>query len=485
MATSRTRKKFSGPASRDRASATIVLRRRAALPVRAEVAGPLTSQQLGERSGASADDLKAIREAARKAGLTIVAEHAASRRVRVEGPRSTVSAWVTKIPGELAGVATAVLGGHSPQAFPRFNVARPRAGSVSYTPLQLATIYGMPQADGSGQTVAIIELGGGFGQGDLNTYFSGLGLATPNVQAVGVDGAVNVPGQDPGGADAEVLLDIEVAGAIAPKANFLVYFAPNTDAGFLDAISTAAHASPAPAAMSISWGQSEDQWSAQARTAMDQACADAVAMGVTVIAAAGDNGSADSGSGPGAHADFPASSPHVLGCGGTSLQASNGKVISEKVWDDGGQGGATGGGVSDVFPLPSWQANAGVPARAGGGSGRGVPDVAADADPQTGYQVLVDGQQMVIGGTSAVAPLWSGLIARIAQLTGAHIGLAQPALYKGVSPDTAAPFLRDITQGNNGAYQAGSGWDPCTGLGVPEPQTLNAFQADATVAGEG
>lgn len=391
-------------------------------------------------------------------------------------------AWLAHTPDNLAGIVTAVLGGPSPQAFPRFNVARPHAAGVSYTPLQLAQIYGMPQADGSGQTIAIIELGGGFGPGDLATYFGGLGLAVPNVKAVGIDSAVNVPGQDPEGADAEVLLDIEVAGALAPKADFLVYFAPNTDAGFLDAISTAAHANPAPTAMSISWGQSEDQWTAQARTAMDDAFADAVAMGVTVIAAAGDNGSADAGSG--VHVDFPASSPHVLGCGGTSLQASNDQEISEVVWDDGGQGGATGGGVSDVFPLPSWQANAGVPQRAAGGSGRGVPDVAADADPQTGYQVFVDGQQMVIGGTSAVAPLWSGLLARIAQLSSARIGLAQPSLYKGVKPATAVPGLRDITQGNNGAYQAGPGWDPCTGLGVPDADTLRAFQPGAGTAGK-
>lgn len=411
----------------------------------------------------------------------MVAEHAPSRRVRVQGPAETLRAWIAHTPPALAGVAMAILGGRSPQAFPRMHVARPRAAGVSYTPLQLAEIYGMPQADGSGQTLAIIELGGGFGQSDLDTYFSGLGLTAPKVQAVGVDGASNQPGQDPNGADGEVLLDIEVAGAIAPRTDFLVYFAPNTDAGFLDAISEAAHAAPAPTAISISWGQSEDQWSAQARTAMDEACADAVAMGVTVIAAAGDNGSADAGTG--VHVDFPASSPHVLGCGGTSLQASGGQVISETVWDDGGQGGATGGGVSDVFALPDWQANAGVPGRAGGGTGRGVPDVAADADPQTGYQVLVDGERMVIGGTSAVAPLWAGLIARIVQLSGVRTGLAQAALYAGVTPGHAAPHLRDITRGNNGAWHAGPGWDPCTGLGVPEPGTLQAFTQSGNRAG--
>ena len=146
--------------------------------------------------------------------------------------------------------------------------------------MQLGTAYAFPDGtDGTGQTIAIIELGGGFGQDDLDTYFAGLGLDTPSVTAVGVDGADNVPGQDPQGADGEVLLDIEVAGALAPKAAIVVYFAPNTDAGFLDAVSEAIHADPAPAAVSISWGQQEDAWTAQARDAMDAAFADAVQLG--------------------------------------------------------------------------------------------------------------------------------------------------------------------------------------------------------------
>ncbi|HET8598887.1 MAG TPA: S53 family peptidase [Segeticoccus sp.] len=462
------------------ASATIVVRRRAPLSQVEGSAGPLTSDQLGDRVGAHPDDVAAVREAALGAGLRVVAEHASSRRVRVEGPADTVRAWVAQTPASLRDVVTAILGSEPPQAFPRSLVALPHALAVSYTPLQLAQVYGMPQADGSGQTIAIIELGGGFDQSDLDSYFSGLGLATPHVTSVGVDGGKNQPGQDPAGADLEVLLDIEVAGAIAPKADVVVYFAPNTDAGFLDAVSAAAHADPAPTAMSISWGQSEDEWTAQARTALDNAFADAVAMGVTVTAAAGDNGSSDKDtSGSGAHTDFPASSPHVLGCGGTSLHAADGRVASETVWDDGGRGGATGGGVSDTFPLPSWQQDAGVPQRAGGGTGRGVPDVAADADPQTGYQVLVDGTQQVVGGTSAVAPLWAGLIARIVQLSGTRVGLAQTGLYAGVAPTTASPHLRDITQGSNGAYAAGPEWDPCTGLGVPDPDTAPALSTGA------
>jgi kumamolisin len=331
-------------------------------------------------------------------------------------------------------------------------------------------------------------------QADLDTYFAGLGIPSPSVTAVGVDGAANVPGQDPNGADGEVMLDIEVAGALAPGAALLVYFAPNTDAGFLDAISTAAHATPTPAVISVSWGQSEDQWTAQARNAFDQALQDAAALGVTTTVAAGDDGSTDRVGDGKAHVDFPASSPHALACGGTRLEAdpSTGAVTSETVWNNGTGNGATGGGVSDVFPLPTWQANVGVPSRpsaahavdaakrsggghAGGaakGGGRGVPDVSAVADPQTGYQVRVDGKDMVIGGTSAVAPLWAALIARLAQSTGTRFGLVQPKLYDSIRAGQVAAGFRDITAGNNGAYTAGAGWDACTGLGVPDGARL-------------
>ncbi len=461
------------------AAATVVVRPRAARSDLRDAPGPLTSQQLGDRVGAHPDDLQTVRDAAQQASLTVVGEHGPSRRMRVEGPASTVNAWVAQPPDSLTGVVDAILGSGSPQAFPRSLVVQPQEAKVSYTPLQLANIYDMPQGDGSGETVAIIELGGGFGQDDLDGYFKGLDLTTPNVTAVSVDGAENEPGKDPSGADGEVLLDIEVAGALAPKAEFKVYFAPNTDDGFLDAVSTAAHADPAPAAISISWGQPEGKWSAKARHAMDDAFADAIAMGVSVTAAAGDNGSSDSGdSGSGAHTDFPASSPHVLGCGGTTLQVSDDNVTSETVWNDGGQGGATGGGVSDKFGLPDWQADAGVPKRSDDDTGRGVPDVAAVADPQTGYRILVDGQQKVIGGTSAVAPLWAGLITRIVQQSGDRVGLAQTALYQGIKPDTASEYLRDITEGSNGKYDAGPGWDPCTGLGVPDSDTASAFTAD-------
>ena len=227
--------------------------------------------------------------------------------------------------------------------------------------------------------------------------------------------------------------------------------------------------------ISISWGGPEDSWSAQARSSIDQALSDAAALGITVTVAAGDNGSSDGETDGNNHCDYPASSPYALGCGGTRLEAdpSTGAISSETVWNDGASGGATGGGVSAVYSLPSWQASAGVPAAPSPG-GRGVPDVAGNADPQTGYQILVDGKQGVFGGTSAVAPLWAGLIARLAQATGQRFGLLQPVLYSGVTPGTDVAGFNDITSGNNGAYSAGPGWDACTGLGSPSATALLA-----------
>jgi kumamolisin len=312
-------------------------------------------------------------------------------------------------------------------------------------------------------------LGGGYNQTDLGNYWSELKLPeTPTVSAVSVGNGSNNPTGDPNGPDGEVMLDIEVSGSIAPAAKIVVYFAENTDAGFLNAITTAVHdRTNNPSVVSISWGGPESSWTQQAMTSMDEAFQSAAAMGVTVCVAAGDDGSTDGVSDGLNHVDFPASSPNVLACGGTELIASGNTITSETVWNElANNEGATGGGISDVFPLPSWQTGAGVPASANSNHnvGRGVPDVAGDADPSTGYVTLVDGDSDVIGGTSAVAPLWAGLIALINQSIGKPAGFINPLLYKSAS--TAADF-HDITSGNNGAYSAGPGWDACSGLGSP------------------
>jgi len=323
--------------------------------------------------------------------------------------------------------------------------------------------------------VGIIELGGGFVPADLQSYFANLGVGSPQVSAVSVDGGTNTPTGSADGPDGEVMLDIEVIGAIAPQARIAVYFAPNTDAGFLDAVTTAIHdTTHRPSVISISWGGSESTWTAQAMTAMDEAFQAAASLGVSVCVASGDSGSSD-GVGDGQdHVDFPASSPYALACGGTSLRGGSNGISSEVVWNDGAQGGSGGGGISSFFPVPTWQqalhATKAHGARTPLGH-RGVPDVAGDADPETGYDVRIDGSDTVIGGTSAVAPLWAGLLARINQLSGSSVGLVQPRLYQ--SPQA----LRDITKGNNGDFYAAAGWDACTGLGTPDGQKVAAVFA--------
>ncbi len=491
---------------------TLILRRRAPLP-EAALGTPLSRADFAASYGADPADLELVTRTLTALGAEIVEADAASRRVRISGTVGLLSQifgtslqQVTSsdpvgsrvahrhrtgglsVPGVLDGVVIAVLGlDDRPQSRAQLRWVDPSAVATSYTPIDLGRIYNFPAGtDGGGQSIAIIELGGGFDQADLDTYFQGLGITGPQVTAVGVDGAGNVPGQDPNGADGEVLLDIEVAGALAPGASIYVYFAPNTDAGFVDAVSQAAHADPTPAAISISWGQSEDGWTAQARNAFDQALTDAAALGVTVTVAAGDDGSTDRATDGRVHVDFPAASPHALACGGTRLEAdpSTGTVSAETVWNNGAGNGATGGGVSDSFGLPSWQATAGVPS-SGGRAGRGVPDVAGVADPQTGYRVRVDGRDLVIGGTSAVSPLWAALVARLAQATGRKLGLLQPALYNSAPAGEVAAGFRDITAGDNGGYAAGPGWDACTGLGVPDgSRLLAALQAAGQPAAE-
>jgi kumamolisin len=453
----------------------------------------LSRDEFAKRHGAAAVDIAKVAEFARTHGLAVVEANAARRTVVLSGTAAALGeAFGTtlqqfehdggtyrgrtgslSVPADLEGVVEGVFGlDNRPQATPHFQVlgadpsAIARAPGASFTPPQLAALYDFPTgADGSGQCIAIIELGGGFKPADISAYFGGLKLPVPNVKAISVDGGRNHP-TNANSADGEVMLDIEVAAAIAPKATIAVYFAPNTNQGFLDAITTAVHDSVnKPSVISISWGSAESNWTAQAMTQFDKAFQAAASMGVTVCCASGDNGSADGVSDGKAHVDFPASSPFALGCGGTKLTVSGTSISSEVVWNENTSSSATGGGVSSYFELPTYQKNAKVPVVAGANkAGRGVPDVAGDADPNSGYRVRVDGQSLVIGGTSAVAPLWAGLIALMNQKLGKPVGYLNPLLYGSVVGKGA---LRDIVSGNNGSYSAAAGWDPCTGWGSP------------------
>ena len=465
--------------------------------------GHLSRQEFEHKFGASKHDIAAVRKFARGHGLSIVQQHAGRRTVvlsgtvaqfndafgvdleRFEHPGGSYRGRVGPVylPDELHGTVEAVLGLDSrPVASSQFRARRlpdnlrRHADSVdasSFTPPQIASLYDFPSGTGQGECVAIIELGGGERPADLGTYFSSLGIDTPpQVTVVSVDQAHNHPTGDPNGPDGEVMLDIEIVGAIAPGAKIVVYFAPNTDAGFLDAITTAVHdTTNNPSVISISWGGPESSWTQQSLTAYDSAFQSATAVGVTVCAACGDKGSSDGVNGGGNQVDFPASSAYALACGGTSLRASGTNISSETTWNDGAQGGATGGGMSSVTPLPSWQEGLQATLTSGGSQAltmRGVPDVSGDADPGTGYDVRIDGTDTVIGGTSAVAPLWAGLIARINSAAGSSVGFINPQLYR--SPSA----LNDITAGDNGHFAASPGWDACTGLGSPNGAELAA-----------
>jgi kumamolisin len=466
----------------------------------------LTRKEYADNQRADPKDLEKIREFARAHDLTIdeKASDPVARRVVLTGTAAAMShAFATElqrfeypggtfrgrtgplhVPSELDQIVVGVFGlDNRPQAQPHFkpyrstaSVFRMDAVTTSYTPRQLAGLYDFPtDVDGSGQCIALIELGGGYRQHDLKAFFQRLNVPLPKITGQSVDSGVNHPVGNPDSADGEVDLDIEVAGGIAPGAHIVVYFAPNTDQGFIDAITTAIHDTGTnPSVISISWGSAEMNWTAQAMTAMDQAFQAADALGITVLCAAGDAGSGDGASDNRAHVDFPASSPNVTGCGGTRLEASNNAVTKEVVWNE-GVDSSTGGGVSDFFGLPPWQAQAGVPPSVNDKHlGRGVPDVAGDADPQTGYQVYVDRQDSVFGGTSAVAPLWAGLIALINQQQGQSIGFLNPILYQNYLQLTQSGAFRDVTSGNNGDYAAGPGWDACSGLGTPDGAKLLA-----------
>lgn len=449
----------------------------------------LTREEFETSHGASPEDIAKVESFARQQGLDVKEENLARRSLVLSGTVAQLSSAFgvqlanyqhpdgayrgrtgpIYIPQELSAIIQAVLGlDDRPQAKPHFRSHTHRHGDASYTPPQLAKLYNFPPGlNGEGECIGILELGGGSRAEDLGAYFAALGIPLPTILSVSVDGGKNNPVGDPSSADGEVMLDIEVAGSLAPNAKIAVYFAPNTDRGFIDALTTAVHdAQNKPSVISISWGAAENKWTHQAIQAFNGAFQEAAVLGVTICCASGDSGSSDGEADGLAHVDFPASSPYVLSCGGTRLESKGGKATSEVVWND--KLGASGGGVSDVFSVPDWQTGASVPSSANPPrthKGRGVPDVCGDADPATGYVVRVDGQELVFGGTSAVAPLWAALIALVNQKLVHPVGFLNPLLYRILGP---AGVLRDVSVGSNGSYQARKGWDPCTGLGSPD-----------------
>jgi kumamolisin len=508
-----------GPARPDeRLEVTVRLRRKTALPADAIGADLqpgkrkyLTHARMESDHGADPADVAKVDAFAKSAGLSVVHTSPARRSVILSGTVDKFEAAFgvkleqyehatrgtfrgrtgsVSVPADLDKVVEGVFGLDN-RPFARSHVSRRRATPAAtfngYAPPQVGKLYNFPTGvDGTGQTIGIIELGGGYRRSDLTAYCKQIGVTAPALSTVTVDHAKNTP-TNADSADGEVMLDIEIAGSIAPKAKIVVYFAAGTsDKDFLDVMTAAVHDTKNnPSVISISWGGPEEAATSSFQTQFDQVLQSAAALGITVTVASGDSGAADEGPDEWdgqAHVDFPGSSPHVLCCGGTHITVSNGKITGESCWNQNEADtqqdsfGSSGGGVSAVFPLPTYQAKAKVPKNVStGGAGRGTPDVCGDADPDSGYLVRVDGQEFPIGGTSAVAPLWAGLIALCNQSLGHRAGFINALLY-------ADPTVcNDVTAGSNKVgpekvgYSAGAGWDACTGLGSPNGVKLLAL----------
>jgi hypothetical protein len=459
---------------------------------------PVSREEFAERFGADPADIEKVRAFAERFGLTVDGASVPRRTVQLTGTSAQLSEafgtelaryqlldgssyrgreGAVQLPADLHSVVEGVFGlDDRPQARP-LNARIPDAGAgpsqgvTALTPPQVAALYGFPANSASGQTIGLLEFGGGYRESDVQAFFHNVSRPMPRIVSVGIDGATNAPGSD---ADGEVVLDIDVAGSVAPDADIAVYFAPWTERGWIDAVTTAVHdAVNRPSVLSISWGWPEFEsidgltWTPAAIEAVSATFQEAAALGMTVLAASGDTGTYCYIDDLRAHVLYPASDPYVLSCGGTRISDVSGSSFTETTWSH--SYGTTGGGVSDVFAKPIWQLWAGVPLNINNRRvGRGIPDIAGNADPASGYQLVLDGAiTQPTGGTSAVAPLYAGLVAILNADLGEPVGYLNPNLYMLAN----SPVFRDdadgATNASNGApgYRAVAGWDACTGLG--------------------
>lgn len=452
----------------------------------------LTLAQYRASYGVDPTAVKLVHKFAREFGLAIVLNQPspASRTITLSGTNAaierafgiTFSQQVLHgrkyrtydgsihLPSDLLGAVEAVLGlDNLPKAGQRIEIfdayprvaqyggfARPHApGNGSYTPIQVAQLYQFPfGAQASSQTIGIISLGGKYRTADIDAYFRSLGRKPPRVAHVSlVREKINSSDDAIFGA----MADVEICASVAPAAKIVVYSAPNTEQGFVSAIGAAVHDSVnRPNVILTSWGAPESHWTLQAITAFDSACQSATALGITVVAAVGRNGSRDGSSYD--VVDFPASSPHVLACGGTTLVGTGSTISSETPWN-----GVAKGGPSGVFPLPAWQANANIPKPRLPSGGRGIPDVAANANPDTGYAVRLHGKNMVVGGNGTAASIWAGLIAVANHQNGKPAGTIHPLIY-GSKGRSAFQNAFSETPVN---FRSDEGWNVVCGLGSP------------------
>jgi kumamolisin len=483
----------------------------------------MTRDQLEETYGADTDAVDRITAYAHQHNLQVTRMEPGAARMRLAGTVEDISAAFgvslfdykhatlgdfhahtgpVSVPAELAGAVTGVFGFNNHRHLRRnkatpVTVLTPVSAAAASTPRyflppELGTLYDFPDATGKGQCIGLLEFGGGVDTKSATEYFKKLGIAEPNITSVSVDNVTTDPTADPDSTQ-EVMLDIDVAGSLAPDANIVVYFSTFDEKGLIDAISAViADKANDPSVVSISWGWDENQpfqnsilWTPAAIDHIGESFLAAAQLGITVCVSTGDDGSEAQVKDGRAHVNYPATDASVLAVGGTTLHKKAGKtpaIASEVVWNDGpGSGG--GGGISDYIPRPTWQ-NGVVPPSINPTSfnGRGIPDVAANADPNTGYYTCSGGQFGVVGGTSAAAPLWGALIALCNEQLGARVGNFNALLYTKIGP--AGNVLHDITKGNNdtdglldGHFAAAAGWDPCTGWGTPNgQQLLNALK---------
>lgn len=370
---------------------------------------------------------------------------------------------------------------------------QPRAGGNGYTPAQLQKAYNasglLSQGiDGSGQNIAFLELDG-YSSQDVQSYQQQYNLSGGTFETVSVGGASY--DANPGQGAIEVELDMEVAFAMAPKVHEFVYEGQNSGQGINDVYSQIVNDKKAKI-VSISWGLCEQQSGSAELQTLDQIFQQGAAEGMSFFAAAGDSGAYDCGDNT-VNVDSPADDPYVTGVGGTHLTtASDGTYTSETAWSctdanctskaPNGSGG--GGGISQQFQAPSFQSGLN-PSGANGQTGRFVPDVSANADPQTGYAIVCTvstagctGSGIVVGGTSAAAPLWAGGAALMNQSlakSNKQLGNVNAALYAASSAQNSG--FHDVTSGTNLLYNAGPGYDLATGLGSPDFTALAASLA--------
>ncbi len=385
------------------------------------------------------------------------------------------------IPRELQGIVESVLGLDNRALARHHHFMRREAGATSVDPRHVAALYDFPSIESAaGQSIAIIENGGGFHRSDLEHYCQQHHIAAPKITVVNVDGTPNAPaskeligrGIDQQVSDPderasvmwtiETTLDIQLAAAFAPGAHIVVYFCDGTEHGQYHALMTAlTDREHRPAVISCSWGTMESDVSRPFVDAMKPVFEAAALMGVTICVSTGDVFAQPA-------VAFPSSSPYVLACGGTHLGITG---EFETVWNEEFEKHhmASVGGVSSLHEEPIWQRTAGI-AKKTGKRGRGVPDVAGKADLAGGYSMTVGGREIAMGGTSAAAPLWAALLSVINAKTGTRAGWINPLLYR----SSFREATRETTRGTNGVYHAGEGWNACTGWGSPKGQQLLA-----------